>query len=427
MKYLAIGLCAALLQACLGPFASSRRAGPLQLHLSASSLTGKTELNWEEAPGRQFLHYQIERSAGGEFVALARLEDPARTAYTDADIAGDTAYRYRVLARYGKGDKVTRTLASSEGTVHFHRRAGVWPLPDGFRPTRLAVDSRGWVYAVGAGSGQIARFDAEGRRLPDLAFADRPPACLETGTLDGPGLALDSADNLYVVYNLPVEGAAPQAAWCKFDAEGRQLWQRPLQSIFARHIAIGGDDEIFIESISQLQQFDADGQLLQQKPIPALLVSSLRFWGGFMSALVEPLHTEVGWQSPRLVVYNDQSRSGYERVLGRDPRSPEDRGNGLLLRPSDFAVEGDAGRAFVVNAGAGRIEVFRDGDYLTRWGAAGSAAGAFGFSGSATVVDDIRSGSLAERRVVAGGIALAGGDFVFVADTFNDRLQRFER
>jgi hypothetical protein len=432
MKYLPIALCAALLQACLGPFASTRHAGPLELHLEISSLTATADLVWEQAPSRQFLYYEIERATTGDFVAVAQITDPAQTTYADRSISGNTPYRYRVLAHYGKKEKgkeekITRTLASSQARALFHRLDATWDLPTGFHPTRLAVDSRGTTHVVGAGQGKVARFDRQGQRLADLDFTTQQLACLETGTLDGPSLALDTADNLYVAYNLAVEGRTPQAMWSKFDPAGQLVWQQELEGIFARHIAINQADEIFIESISQLQQFDPQGRLLIQKPIPALLVSSLRFWDGLLAALVEPLHTEVGWQSPRLVVYNDENRSGYERVLGRDPLSPEDRGNGLLRRPSDFAVDAAHDRAFVVNAGADRVEVFRAGEYLTRWGDGGETAGAFRFSGMAQVVDDIQNGSLIQRRVAAGGVALDREGFVLVADTFNDRVQKFRQ
>ena len=45
--------------------------------------------------------------------------------------------------------------------------------------------------------------------------------------------------------------------------------------------------------------------------------------------------------------------------MGRDPLSDEDRGAGLLKRPSDFAVDERSDRVFVVNAGHDRIEVFK--------------------------------------------------------------------
>ena len=68
-------------------------------------------------------------------------------------------------------------------------------------------------------------------------------------------------------------------------------------------------------------------------PYRPCLVASLRLWQGRFAALIEPLALRAGdWQAPRLVVYDDQQRSTASRVIGRDPKSNQDRGNGLLLR-----------------------------------------------------------------------------------------------
>ena len=132
------------------------------------------------------------------------------------------------------------------------------------------------------------------------------------------------------------------------------------------------------------------------------------------------------WQAPRLVVYDDPQRGAAIQVLGRDPKSHQDTGSGLLRRPTDFAVDEPTARAFVVNAGQDRIEVFRDGHYLTRWGREGTGKGQFRFAGRLEVVVDMATGEKAERDVVAGGIVRDGAGFVYVADTFNDRIQKFQ-
>ena len=160
--------------------------------------------------------------------------------------------------------------------------------------------------------------------------------------------------------------------------------------------------------------------------VPPLLVSSLRLWSGDFAALVEPLSAaEVGWKSPRLVIYKGATRTDIGRVFGRDPLSEDDRGAGLLYRPSDFAVHEPSNRAFVVNAGYGRIEVFKDNRYLTRWGQTADQERTFAFAGRATVIEDMTLGTTHHRQVVAGGIALDRQGYVYVADTFNNRIQKF--
>ena len=222
-------------------------------------------------------------------------------------------------------------------------------------------------------------------------------------------------------------GRAPEAFWIKFDREGRTVWTRSLQGLFARHIAIDGKDRVFIESITQLQQFDTDGTHITQHDIPPLMVASLRFWKDDFAALVEPMEgLGSRWQAPKLVVYQGLQRALEGRVIGREPLSEDDAGSGLLRRPTDFAVDEDSERAFVVNAGRNRIEVFHDRRYLTRWGREGKEPGAFRLSGAATVIEALATGTTARRQVVAGGIARDAEGYVYVADTFNNRIQKFQ-
>ncbi|MBT4608723.1 MAG: hypothetical protein HOC05_01700, partial [Gemmatimonadetes bacterium] len=47
------------------------------------------------------------------------------------------------------------------------------------------------------------------------------------------------------------------------------------------------------------------------------------------------------------------------------------------------------------------------------------------FRGKAWVVDDLTSGTRHQREVVAGGIALDQHGSIYVADTFNNRIQKF--
>jgi len=83
-------------------------------------------------------------------------------------------------------------------------------------------------------------------------------------------------------------------------------------------------------------------------------------------------------------------------------------------------------RAFVVNAGLGRIEVFRENRFLTRWGREGQAEGEFRFSGEVPVIEDLNRAVMVQRQVVAGGIARDPEGYIYVADTFNNRVQKFQ-
>lgn len=417
------------LVACIGPFAGQKvppwLAPPPALKATFSSEEAAAHLVWPSASSAKFLYCEIQRATGGEFATIARGESAADTTFTDAGLLANAQYRYRVVSFFG-ADETVHELTSTTAAGGFHRRVASWPLPEGTAPTRLAISRHGTVFVVGAGKGRVARFDAEGRALAEWVYTTEPLALMETSALDGPALALDDDDHLYVVYNLHRPGQKPAAFWAKFAADGQLLWTRPLAGLFARHIVIDGA-AIYIESISQLQLFDRAGEQQIQYAIPALLVASLRLWQGRFAALIEPLTLRAGdWQAPRLVVYDDPQRAAASRVIGRDPKSLQDRGNGLLLRPTDFAVDEAADRVFVVNAGHSRVEVFQRGHYLTRWGEAGGGGDQFRFTGRVQVVVDMATGEAGEREVVAGGIARDAEGFIYVADTFNNRIQKFQ-
>ena len=420
---------ATALVACIGPFAGKKvppwLADPPVLKATFSSEEAAAHLVWHPVPSSGFLYGEIQRAAGSEFAAIARVASAADTTFTDAGLLANTHYSYRIVSFFG-GDETVHELVSKTATGGFHRRVASWSLAEGAAPTRLAISRNGMVFVVGAGEGRVERFERAGRSLDAWVYTTEPLACMETSALDGPALALDDEDHLYVVYNLHRPSQKPEAFWAKFAPDGRLLWTRPLAGLFARHIVIDGD-AIYIESISQLQLFDRAGEQQVQYAIPALLVASLRLWQGRFAALIEPLVLRADdWQAPRLVVYDDPQRATASRVIGRDPKSPQDRGNGLLLRPTDFAVDEATDRAFVVNAGHSRIEVFQRGRYLTRWGEEGAGDDQFRFTGRIQVVVDMATGEEGEREVAAGGIARDAEGFIYVADTFNNRIQKFQ-
>ena len=420
---------AAALVGCIGPFAGKKvppwLADSPVLKATFSSEEAAAHLVWHPVPSSGFLYGEIQRAAGSEFAAIARVESAADTTFTDAGLLANTHYSYRIVSFFGE-DETVHELVSTTAAGGFHRRVASWALAEDTAPTRLVISHNGTVFVVGAGSGRVERFDRTGRSLDAWIYTTKPLACMETSALDGPALALDADDHLYVVYNLHRPSQKPEALWAKFAPDGRLLWTRPLAGLFARHIVIDGH-AIYIESISQLQLFDQAGEQQIQYAIPALLVASLRLWQGRFAALIEPLALRADdWQAPRLVVYDNPQRATASRVIGRDPKSHQDRGNGLLLRPTDFAVDEVADRAFVVNAGQSRIEVFQRGHYLTRWGEEGAGDDQFRFTGRIQVVVDMATGEEGQREVVAGGIARDAEGFIYVADTFNDRIQKFQ-
>jgi hypothetical protein len=425
---LCVMLAGLFLSACL-PFGAGapRLDGPPSLRVGFDSATASAQLTWQRPPLKDFLRYEVERIDGDDYEVVARLANGADTTWTDDGLLGNRAYRYRITCVFaagneGKEDRLPSTVV--EGGIH--RFASAWNVSPGLLPTRILFDASGVLHVLGVGAGWVERYDRGGNDMGSWHFSDKSNACLETATLDGPSAAFDGDGNLHVVYNVYEEGKPPAPKWTKIDDRGQELWTLPLQTVFVRHIAIDGK-RVYIESISQLQQFDTDGELAEHYPVPPLMVSSIGFWHGAFAALVEPLGFDTaGWQAPRLVVYGSAERSGVDKVFGRDPLSANDRGAGLLKRPTDFAADPSGDRVFVVNAGHNRIEVFREGRYLTRWGrTAGDEPSSFSFRGTAAVLTDVSGSAPIEKEVVAGGIARDHDGFVYVADTFNGRIQKF--
>ena len=110
--------------------------------------------------------------------------------------------------------------------------------------------------------------------------------------------------------------------------------------------------------------------------------------------------------------------SGHLVILPSLQRGPS-IGAGIGPQPGQFIIPlsfdvGPDQRMYVLDAGNARIQVFDfEGNYLTRWGRRGSGPGEFDF-GSGQNVEDF-----------AGSVAVDREGFIYVADVFNQRIQKF--
>ena len=228
---------ATVLVACVGPFAGKKvppwLADSPVLKATFSSEEAAAHLVWSPVSSAGFLYSEIQRTAGGEFAAIARVESAADTTFTDAGLLANTQYSYRIVSFFGE-DETVHELVSTTTAGGFHRRVASWSLAEGAAPTRLDISRNGTVFVVGAGKGRVERFDRTGRSLDTWVYTTEPLACMETSALDGPALALDDEDHLYVVYNLHRPNQKPETFWAKFAPNGRLLWTRPLAGLFAR-------------------------------------------------------------------------------------------------------------------------------------------------------------------------------------------------
>ncbi len=413
---------------CYGPFAfnkgGSLRDPPPVLKSHFESKSAKVKLEWSRSSNSGFVGYKIQHKEDDYFKTIAEIVANTDTTYAVHNLDADTVYRYRVVSVFDIKDNL-HSVASNVVSGIIHRYVDSWETSNEFIPTRLAIGPNRITHVLGAGTGHIERFDEGGTTLSSLVFSQDPLACMETSVLDGPSLAIDGDGSVYVAYNLLKDSRRPQAYWSKYRHDGNLLWTKPLEGLFARHILIDGEN-VFVETLSQLQHFDRNGNLQTQYLIPALLVSSLRIWKGRFAALIEPVSLlDSDWNAPRLVIYDTVDRRRASLLIGHDEKSKIDRGRGVLRRPTDFAVDETDNRAFIVNAAQDRVEVFRDGKYLTRWGNPGSGPGEFSFKGDFAVIDDIETGSVVLRSVVAGGIACDRDGYIYIADSFNNRIQRF--
>ena len=89
-------------------------------------------------------------------------------------------------------------------------------------------------------------------------------------------------------------------------------------------------------------------------------------------------------------------------------------GNGQLHNPAALAVDA-SGNVYVVDNGNNRIEKFdSSGNYLAQWGSAGAGNGQFNFGTNVGIA------------YTSGGIAVDASGNVYVADTGNNRIEKFD-
>lgn len=165
---------------------------------------------------------------------------------------------------------------------------------------------------------------------------------------------------------------------------------------------------------------DQEGQVEKPSPLPAA-ISEMRSWTRQLRSRQE---TWLGLCLPdqHQILY---ARAGANRSTGgftwafASPNFVDRLGRGIgqapgeMVSPLSFAV-GPDGRFYVLDAGNARIQVFdAEGQYLTQWGTEGSGAGQFDF------------GTGFGPQDLAGSVIVDNDGFIYVADVFNNRIQKF--
>ena len=177
------------------------------------------------------------------------------------------------------------------------------------------------------------------------------------------------------------------------------------------------EDFVAFTSDQQLRTISANGDLRQSEQVSAA-TCDMRVWesgGDWQMALCLPDEHRVlvgnlgvsTWLDPRLNFPIDGAKSSV--VLGKGVGLAD----GYLLLPLSID-RGLDGRYYVLDAGNGRIQVFdAEGEYLTQWGTRGKGPGQFNF------------GSGYDLGKYAGSLCVDDAGYIYVADVFNQRIQKF--
>ena len=197
------------------------------------------------------------------------------------------------------------------------------------------------------------------------------------------------------------------------------LWQGERTAVPPTWTSLAAiDGRIALTIDEQAYVLNADGQATTPPPLDDW-VSEIRVWDrgdgqGQAIGVCLPEASQVRLTAPL------RGRPGqWTRFLEQQIGPGTGEGNGALFYPLSFDV-GPDGRVYVLDAGNGRIAVFdEEGNFITEWGSKGSGEGEFDFGEGAPLLDKGYS--------LAGSVAVDDDGFIYVADVFNRRIQKFAR
>lgn len=337
-------------------------------------------------------------------------------------------------------------------------RGGVfrWDNPIGLHG--IAVDRKGNVYVVDGGNGKIHKFDGDGKFLN---FVEGEEVCSLQGgrwyrgrivgakkvcSRDFPrtsgagsisGIAIDSADNLYIAVKERHEVQ-------KIDAEGNFVlkfgkhsnshdWSKEPPGGYFRHsgnmrslggIAIDSRDNVYVVDGAdrRIQKFNSSGQFL--KEITGLRSDTSPGMQGIAIDSKDNLYVAIGAAHQ---IFKFDSNDKLVRKWGK-----QGCGKGEFKRGgsgvSGVAVDGQD-NVYVATAGACAHQVQKfdpNGKFIKGWGGfIGYSYGPSGLQGIAVGGVSSSSNQDSEEKECAGEEE-SEEYFVYVADTLNHRIQKFD-
>lgn|GEM_PF-5805166 len=372
------------------------------------SRTATATLAWNRSTDG-FERYEIQRQTDeADDISIVHLTSAIDdTMFVDTGLDGNTEYSYRVILRSTAGQE----LESAPVSGQFHRRLREWQVPAQMTGGLAIADDIGGenrIYVASTGPNQIFQFTSRGELL--RAFSTDPTA--------GEEIALFlAADRLGVYAQVNGESGTYLNA---FDLDGtrRFRWAPRQADELVTGVAFSPDGELWVTGTmveaatggliartTRIYRLDAlTGNAVDTLTVEPTIINGVALGEGIGVAVI-PVGSHTGFS-----VFDMFTGEVLHGVARRGSR------NGQFNFPV-AAVFGRDNRLFIVDGANSRVQVFRDSDYLTKWGESGEGPDAFRFHGN---YPGVTTGT------VASGIAVDSAGSIYVADTFNNRIQVFE-
>jgi tripartite motif-containing protein 71 len=296
------------------------------------------------------------------------------------------------------------TKWGSEGTGN-----GQFKYPQG-----IAVDSSGNVYVADTRNDRIQKFDANGNFITKWGSEGTG-----NGQFNHPnGIAVDSSGNVFVAdtYNYQIQ---------KFDANGNFItkWGSSGtgngQFDYPIGIAVDSSGYVFVADTwnHRIQKFDANGNFITK-------------WGSEGTGNGQLKSPEGIAVDSSGNVYVADTRN--DRIQKFDANGnfitkwgSSGTGNGQFDYPHGIAVD-SSGYIFIADTGNNRIQKFdANGNFITKWGSEGTGNGQFK-DPEGTISIMTPKGITADSSGNPEGITADSSGNVYVADTWNHRIQKFD-